>query len=187
MFVVRVVAAVVATLCATACMREESNIVRGHGLNVESLSATQQARVYDAALRSAFDVDDPSLSLLLDARELPRTVGLEPGGQLPKGVTTELRRLGTVKGTCKPALHGTVGTAHCSAELPGYVVRFTPVFRLPGDSAEVYVYAQKYDTPASGISQVLRFERAYELVRQGSGWRAVREGRIPPEVRGAAR
>ena len=99
-------------------------------------------------------------------------------------VVAELRRRGATKGTCEPPLQGTVGTARCKASLPGYVLRFSPVFSLGADSMQVYVYAQKYDTPSSGISETLRFERAYQVVRNGDGWQAVREGQVPREVRG---
>ena len=153
-------------------------------MTVAALSPQAQAHVYEAAARASFNLDDPALSLLLDRRLLPRTTGLAAGDRLPESVTAELRRRGAVKGTCEPAIDGPRGTARCSAELPGYVVRFSPVFTLGGDSTQVYVYAQKYDTPASGTSDVLRFERAYQVVKRGDDWRAVREGRIPKEVRG---
>ena len=143
--------------------------------------------MYEAALRAAFEVDDPGLSLLLDRRLLPRTIGLAAAGTVPNDVVGELRRRGAIKGTCEPKLDGGRGTARCSAALPGYVVRFTPVLTLHGDSTQVYVYAQKYDTPSSGISQALRFERAYQVVRRGNDWRAAREGRIPKEVRGESK
>jgi hypothetical protein len=48
----------------------------------------------------------------------------------------------------------------------------------------VYIYVQKYDIPGSEPSQTLRFERAYQVVRQGDDWRAVREARVPKEIRG---
>jgi hypothetical protein len=143
--------------------------------------------VYEAAARAAFDVDDPALSLLLDRRLLPRTVGLAPAGVIANDVVGELRRRGAIKGMCEPALDSGRGTARCTAALPGYVIRFTPVLTLRGDSTQVYVYAQKYDTPSSGISQALRFERAYQVVRRGDDWHAVREGRIPKDVRGESK
>jgi hypothetical protein len=64
------------------------------------------------------------------------------------------------------------------------VIRFSPVFALRGDSVQVYLYVQKYDTPSGDTSQTLRFERAYQVVRTGDDWRAVREGRVPKEIRG---
>jgi hypothetical protein len=63
-------------------------------------------------------------------------------------------------------------------------VRFSPIFKLRGDSVQVYVYAQKYDNATSGNSDRLRFERAYQVVPNGERWRAVREGRVPKEIRG---
>jgi len=149
-----------------------------------TLSAAGQAEIYEAAAGAAFNVGDPALSLLLDRRELPRTTGLESAGQIPEGVVAEARTRGVFKGTCEPSLTGTKGTARCKAELPGYVLRFSPIFAEHGDTAEVYMYAQRYDTPASGISETLRFERAYQVVRTANGWQAAREGRVPKEIRG---
>ena len=148
-----------------------------------TLPAADRADIYEAAARAAFDVSDPALSLLLDPRELPRTPGLDSGGQISEGVVAETRKRG-FRGTCEPSLTGTKGTARCKAELPGYVLRFSPVFAERGDTAEVYMYAQRYDTPASGVSETLRFERAYQVVRTPDGWRAAREGRVPKEIRG---
>ncbi|HVX41557.1 MAG TPA: hypothetical protein VHB25_18505 [Gemmatimonadaceae bacterium] len=177
---------ILAALATAACAKEDAS-VRGHGLSVASLPASTQARVYEAAARGSFDIDDPSLSLLLDGRLLPRGIGLASGGELPDAVKSAMRRNGAVKGTCEPPLQGVVGTAHCKAALPGYVVRFSPVFQIAGDTVEVYLYAQKYDTPSSGISETLRFERAYKIVGRGDRWHAVAEGSIPKEVRGEPR
>ena len=149
-----------------------------------TLPAAARANIYEAAARAAFDVNDPALSLLLDPRELPRTTGLDASGQISEGVVAEARRRGIFKGTCEPSLTSTKGTARCKAELPGYVLRFSPVFAEHGDTAEVYMYAQRYDTPSSGISETLRFERAYQIVPTSDGWRAAREGRVPKEIRG---
>lgn len=181
---------VVAVLLASGlagCSGDVSHDVRGRGLSTASLSPTEQARIYAAAARGAFDVGDPGLSLLFDRRLLPRTVGLAPAGIVSDDVVAELRRRGAIKGVCEPKLDSSRGTARCSAALPGYVIRFSPVFKLRGDSTQVYVYAQKYDTPASGVSQALRFERAYQVVHRGDDWTAVREGRIPKEVRGESK
>ena len=173
--------AFVATL--VACGADDSS-VRGRGLTVAALSAAQQAHVYEAALRASFEVDDPALSLLLDRRELPRDVGLAGTTRLPDAVGAEMRRRGVTKGSCEPPIDSKRGVPLCTAELPGYVVRFSPVFSLRGDSVQVYVYTQKYDTPATTGSERLRFERAYQVVRRGDDWRAVREGRVPKEIRG---
>ena len=162
---------------------DDSNFVRGRGRQAATLAPAAQAAVYDAAVRGAFTVDDPSLSLLLDPRELPRTVGLDAGPRLSTAVVSAMRDRGTVKGTCEPPLVGRK-TPRCSAARPGYVVRFSPVFTMPGDSVEAYVFAQKYDTPSTGYSEPLRFERVYHIVRSGEGWRAALEGRVPKDIRG---
>lgn len=161
---------------------EGGNYVRGKRLTVASLPAATEARIYEAAARGAFDVDNTSL--LLDRRLLPRVVGLAEAGRVPDAVVAEMMRRKTVRGTCEPALTGVRGTARCSAEYPGYVLRFSPVFAIKPDSVQVYVYSQKYDTPASGNSETLRFERAYQVVRRGDDWRAAREGHVPKEARG---
>ena len=166
------------------CKAEDSSTVRGRGLSVASLSAVEQAHVYEAALRASFEADDESLSLLLDPRELPRDVGLTIGPRLSDATAAELRRRGVTKGACEPALDSKRGSPRCTAALPGYVVRFSPIFTLRGDSVQVYVYAQKYDNATSGNSDRLRFERAYQVVPNGDHWRAVREGRVPKEIRG---
>jgi hypothetical protein len=171
---------------AGGCARDDTNVVRGKGLLVATLPAESQAKVYQAAVRGAFDVDE-SLSLLLDSRLLPRGVGLAPEGRMPDTVAAALSRIGVTRGACEPPLRGVKGPPHCTAALPGYVVRFSPVFKLGGDSTQVYVYVQKYDTPNSDPSQTMNFERAYQIVHSGDEWRAAREGRVPPELRGAPR
>jgi hypothetical protein len=171
-----------------SCADDDSDIVRGRGLSVESLSPNSQAGVYAAAARAAFDVADPSLSLLLDRRILPRTIGLASAGLLSDAVAGALRRSGVVKGTCEPPLTGVVGAPRCTAALPGYVLRFSPVFHASGDTVEVYVFAQKYDNPESGYSDPLRLERAYLVIPSVPGaWRAVKEGKIGKEIRGEGR
>jgi hypothetical protein len=175
-----------AILPSTACTKDDSS-VRGRGLTVATLPATSQAHVYEAALRSAFEVDDQGLSLLLDARELPRGVGLAASTRLPDGVAPEMRRRGAVKGSCEPSITGKPPVPICKAALPGYVVRFSPVFALKADSVQVYVYVQKYDIPGGERSDKLRFERAYQVVKRGDDWKAVREGRVSKEIRGESK
>jgi hypothetical protein len=178
----RVIVAALAAVMALGCATNDSSVVRGKGLTVAALPSVDQARIYEAAVRGAFDLD-PSLSLLLDSRVLPRGVGLAPSGAVPDTVAAELQRRGVTRGGCEPPL-STKGAPRCKAELPGYVIRFSPVFAIQPDSVEVYVYVQKYDTPAGEASQTLRFERAYQVVRRGDDWHAVREARIPKELRG---
>jgi hypothetical protein len=177
----RFIAAALAALTTLGCAADDSNVVRGKGLAVATLPPVDQAR-NEAAVRGAFDLD-PSLSLLLDSRELPRGVGLAPSDSVPGAVAAELQQRGVTRGRCEPDL-STKGAPRCTAELPGYVIRFSPVFAIRPDSVEVYIYVQKYDTPSGEASQTLRFERAYQVVRRGDDWHAVREARIPKEIRG---
>ena len=126
------------------------------------------------------------MSYLLDSRELPREVGLAPESTVPSDVAVEMQQRGIIRGECQPSL-ATTGAPRCKAELPGYVIRYSPVFALGPDSVQVYIYVQKYDTPSGEASQTLRFERVYQVVRRGDDWRAVREGRVPKEIRGERR
>ena len=187
MNLLRIVTVALAANVAVLCGGDDSSIVRGHGLPEATLSPNDQGGVYDAAARAAFDLSDPTQSLLLDRRSLPRTVGLAAGVRWPEGVAAEMQKRGSIKGTCEPPITGSRGTVRCSAERPGYVIRFSPVFAMAGDTVEVYLFAQNYDNAASGNSAPLRFERAYQVVRSGDGWRAAREGRIPKEIRGDKR
>jgi hypothetical protein len=182
---VRVSALAIALVSSAGCTKEDSS-VRGRGLSVATLPPASQSRIYEAAVRASFEVDDQALSLLLDPRELPRDVGLTASTRLPDGVAAELRDRGVTKGLCEPA---TVpkGVPVCKAALPGYVVRFSPVFALGKDSVQVYVYVQKYDVPGGEKSDRLRFERAYQVVKRGDVWKAVREGRVPKEIRGESK
>ena len=170
-------------LCAAAgCGTDDSNVVRGRGLTVASLPPATQARIYQAAVRGAFDVDE-SLSMLLDSRLLPRVAGLAPNGRVPTAVAATLTSEGVIRGSCEPPLRGSPGVPRCAAERPGYIVRFSPVFVLRSDSVQVYAYFQNYDVNGMEPSQTLRFERAYQVVRRGDEWKAVREGRVPKELR----
>ena len=176
----RVVAAIIFITIGLACRRDDdSNTLRGRGLKPASLSNVDQAGVYNAALRAMFDMDDPALWLLLDARFLPRTSGVGPGSPMPGGLSSTLRGQGIVKGSCTAPAGGTRKTLLCRAERPGYVVRFSDVFAVGRDSVEVYVLVQKYDTPESGATEALRFEKAYQVVRRDGVWRAAKEGRMP--------
>lgn len=167
---------------AGACGGDDSNVIRGRGLTVATLPPVDQAHIYEAAARSGFDV--ANTPLLIDPRYLPREIGLAASGNMSDAVVDELRRRGTVRGLCEPPLTGTHGNPRCAAQYPGYVLRYSPVFTIRPDSVQVYVYAQQYETAASGRAETLRFERAYQIVRRGSAWVAVREGHVPKDVRG---
>lgn len=151
---------------------------RGPGLHAATLPAGSQAQAYEAAIRTAFDLDDPAVSILIDDRVLPRAAGLDSASTLPRAVVAELSRRGAIRGKCRPQI-GIKRAPECKAPLPGYVVRFSDVLAAGRDSVQVYLWAEKYDNPNSGFSAPLRFERAYQLVRTAGGWRATQEARIP--------
>lgn len=178
-------AALLAIGCGTG---NDDHFVRGHGLEVSSLAPEARVAVYQAALGAAFELSDPALTLLLDRRMLPRAGGMAPGGQLPAAIETGLQDRGVIHGVCEPPITASRKTPRCTARGPGYVVRFSDVLARGGDSVEVYVAVQKFDTPTSGSSESLRFERAYQLVHRGNAWQAIREARVretAPDAKGA--
>lgn len=169
------IAAVLLTACAAG---EDDRYVRGHNLHVASLSANAHAAVYEAAVGAAFDLHDPALTLVLDPRKLPREGGFAEDGQVSGPVEAVLRQRGVIQGDCEPPITESRKTPQCKARGPGYVVRFSDVLARRGDSVEVYLFVQKFDTPASGASESLRFERAYQLVRRGDRYVPTQEARV---------
>ena len=177
-----------ATLLLAACMaNEDDHFVRGHKLRVASMTADARVAVYRAALGAAFDLRDPALTLLLDRRKLPRIGGMAEEGRLSGPVANGLRDRGVVQGNCEPPITTSRKIAVCTARGPGYVVRFSDVLARGGDSVEVYLAVQKFDTPSSVGSESLRFERAYQLVRRGDTFEPTQEARVrettpPPDA-----
>src|SRR4051812_44689880 len=167
-------------LLLTACRADSANdsAARGRGLASAHLPVEDRVRVYKAALGASFELADPALTLLLDRRVLARTGGFGGTERLSGALEAALRRDGIVKGICEPPITSSRKTPHCSAQGPGYVVRFSDVLRRAPDSVEVYLAVQNYDTPSSGASQSMRFERAYQVVRRGESWSAAREARV---------
>jgi hypothetical protein len=133
--------------------------------------------IYDAALREAFDVG-PGLTLLLDPRFLPRTKGLGPGTPVPKELVDALRRQGVVQGICQSPAGESREAPKCEAANPGYIVRLSDVFRVRGDSVQLHVAVDQYNTETSAAAPALRFEKAYQVVGRGTSWRVVRQGRV---------
>ena len=156
----------------------EDHFVRGHGLRVASVGGPARARVYEAALSAAFELNDPALILLLDRRVLPRVGGYAEEARITGPVEKAMRERGVIKGVCEPPITPSRKTPQCTASGPGYVVRFSDVLRRGGDSVEVYLAVQKYATPTSASEESLRFERAYQLVGAGESWRPTREARV---------
>lgn len=175
----------------TACtVGDDDHFVRGHNLRVASMAAPARVPVYEAALGAAFELNDPALTLVLDRRLLPRAGGMSEGGRLPGAVEAGLQQRGVIQGVCEPPITASRKTPQCTARGPGYVVRFSDVLARGGDSVEVYLAVQKFDTPSSGASESLRFERAYQLVPRGNQWQAIREARVretTPDPKAAAK
>lgn len=168
-----------AAVMLAACMaNEDDHFVRGHKLRVASMTGDTRIAVYRAALGAAFDLRDPALTLLLDRRKLPRIGGMAEDGRISGPVANGLRERGVVQGVCEPPITTSRKTPVCTARGPGYVVRFTDVLARGGDSVEVYLAVQKFDTPSSGGSESLRFERAYQLVRHGDRFEPTQEARV---------
>jgi hypothetical protein len=171
-------AAFAALLVAACTSGDDDHFVRGHNLRVASIAPAARVPVYEAALGAAFELNDPALTLVLDRRLLPRAGGMVEDGRLPDAVETGLRQRGLIHGVCEPPITTSRKTPQCTARGPGYVVRFSDVFARGGDSVEVYLAVQKFDTPSSGASESLRFERAYQLVHRAGGWQPIREARV---------
>ena len=169
----------IATVLLAACTaNEDDHFVRGHNLRVASMPADARIAVYQAALGAAFDLRDPSLTLLLDRRKLPRVGGMAEEGRLSGPVANGLRERSVVQGVCELPITTSRKTPVCTARGPGYIVRFSEILARGGDSVEVYLAVQKFDTPSSGASDSLRFERAYQLVRHGNQFVPTQEARV---------
>lgn len=157
----------------------EESYVRGHGLHVAELPLRDQVAIYQEAVGGAFAVGDPDLYLLLNPRLLPRTTGYVGGEPMTPALRNALLSTHIVQGTCEPVeTTGPYKAARCSARLAGYVVRFSDILRLRGDTMQVYLFVQRYSLPGASGASRLRFERVYKVVKHPTGWDAVAEGRI---------
>jgi len=160
----------------------DDGFVRGPGLRVAPLPVAARVVIYQAAVREAFDVG-PGLSLLLASTFLPRTTGLEGGAAVPKDLADALRVRGVVRGVCRSVAVAAREAPVCDAADPGYIIRFSEVFRMSGDSVQVHLAAERYNTPTSAALELMRFEKAYQLVGKGTTWRVVRAGRVTQATR----
>jgi hypothetical protein len=170
-------ALVVAVVAGCADKEADDGLVRGPGLKVSQLPVPARVAIYDAALKTAFDVG-PGLTLLLDSRYLPRTKGLGPGMALPKNLVDALRARGVVQGLCEAPAEEAREAPHCEAANPGYIVRFSDIFRMTGDTVQVHVAVERYNTSTSVKAEIMRFEKAYQVVGKGTTWRVARQGRV---------
>lgn len=165
-----------------ACAPEQQDFYRGGTRDVAALPAPDLASAYRAALAGSLAVSDPGLWVLVDTLYLPRTEGLAGGTPIPREQMRAIQALDVVKGACSvPVQARGRGALVCDAGHPGYAVRFSEPFALGGtqDSVQVHVVVEQYAIPGGPQLQRLRFERAYQVVKRGSSWRAVREGRLP--------
>ena len=153
-------------------------MVRGTGFPVAQLDVNQQAAVNASAVSAAFD-RDPSLSLLVDPVYLPRTAGRVGGSSVAPALVAQMKQQGTVRGTCQTPREGPKAVPVCPAAMPGYVVRFSEIFRMGADSVQVYLAATRYRRAPKEPAEVLNFERAYQLVKIRGEWRVAREARLP--------
>jgi hypothetical protein len=169
-----------ALMLAVACAEDTSKYARGRRLDVAPLPATDRAKIYAAALGGAFDLG-PGLSILVDTSMLTRTGGLGAGAPLGMDVRAALRATDVTQGECAPERREANRTPVCKAAIPGYVVRFSDVFAMGGDSVQTHVFAERYDTPATGVHNRFVIEQAYQLVKNGQGWKVVRKARIDRE------
>lgn len=167
-------------LCmATACTGDGPKEYRGTGLQVALLPAGDRVAAYRAVMAGSFDIQNPSLWILVDPRVLPRSAGLSGGDSLPAAVLGALLESGTVKGTCVIPVKKTREALVCQADRAGYLVRFSDPFSLGRDSLQVNLVVEQYAVPSGTRAERLRFERAYHVTRRGTTWRAVREARMP--------
>ena len=175
----RWVAVCVLLVVMAGCAEQNADdgFLRGSGLQIRELPVPARVAIYDTAVKTAFDVG-PGLTLLLDPRLLPRTKGLGPGAPVPKDVADALQRRGIVQGTCQAPEEGSKEAARCDVANPGYIVRFSDVFRMAGDSVQVHIAVERYNTSTSAKAEVMRFEKAYQVVGSGESWRVVRQGRV---------
>ena len=165
---------VVANACDTR--PHDDGYVRGHGVAVAHLSEVEESQVIEAAIRAAFDLQ-PGLTLRIHPLHLPRTAGDSGGTPVLPAIVGALRRRGLVLGSCEPIRTSPRDTPRCPGPEAGYVVRTSDVFTISPAVVELNFAAEKY-APATGAKpEALRFEKIYQLERQGRGWRVAREAR----------
>ena len=166
------------TVLATGCMGGDrgDSYARGHGLSVASLPIDAESRIVEAAIRTAFDVE-PSLTLRMHPRRLPRAAGDSGGAPVPAALVQSLRGRGLVLGTCDPIRSSPRDTPRCTGPEAGYIVRSSDVFRISPDTVEIWFAAEKFGAATGQRPEALRFEKIYQLVAQGQRWRVAREAR----------
>lgn len=151
---------------------------RSNGLPVATLTVEEQAAVYDAAVRAAFDVG-PDLYLVAHKRRLPAGAGLEGGDELPSALGTALERAGITHGTCDPERSNAQRAPLCPVERSGYIIRATDVYQAAGDTLRMNFRSELYAAARGSGQEPFAFEMAYKLAPSAPGrWRVVAEGRV---------
>ena len=166
-------------LAGLACQRAGPvDEARSEGMPVASLTASAQSRVFDAAVREAFDVG-PGLVLKLSPLHLPAGSGYAGGTPVADSLRHALVASGIVSGTCTPQRESAQRAPACEAERSGYVVRASEIFQGRGDTLHLYLASEVYAARGGPGQQPFAFEMAYKLVpREGGRWRVVAEGRV---------
>lgn len=172
-------AVLVAASLALACAGpdDDANVARGRHMQVAALAAPAEAAVYDAAVRASFNVE-PGLVLLAHPRRLPRATGYEGGDAIPPALLAALEQRGVVRGICDPAHESPRDTPRCPGTQPGYVIRASPPFQAAGDTIQIHFAAEAFGAERGPRPQALRFEKIYQMVPSGAGWRVAREARV---------
>ena len=167
------------SLLASGCGKgaPEDSYVRGHGVQGAKLSIAAESQVVEASIRAAFDVD-PSLTLRVHPRRLPRTAGDSGGNPVASGLARLLRDRGMVLGMCEPIRSSPRDTPRCTGPEAGYIIRVSDVFAISPDTFEIYFGVEKFGASTGLKPEALRFEKVYQIVREGQRWRVVREGRM---------
>jgi hypothetical protein len=165
----------IATL--VACGAKEDDYIRGHLLQLAAVSPDDEAQMVDASIHAAFDVE-PALILRMHPFRLPRAAGDSGSVPVPPALVKSLESRGLVSGVCTPVRSSPKNTPHCSTSDAGYIIRTSEVFSLAPDTNEVYFAAEKYGASTGQKPEALRFEKVYQLVKSGRGWRVAREGRL---------
>jgi len=171
-----------AALAGAACAgpsADDANVARGRGLQPAKLGVAGEAAVIDASARAAFDFE-PALVLLLHPNRLPRTAGMA-GGTATGALLAPLRARGTVAGSCDPHHDMPRDTPSCGGMRAGYVIRPSEVFRMPGDTVELWFAAEAFGPERGKRPVALRFEKIFQLVGRDERWRVVREARVKGE------
>lgn len=162
-----------------ACSAPESkDEARSEGMPVAQLTVRQQVAIFDAAVRTAFDVG-PGLVLMLNPSHLPSGSGREGGPPVPDSMVSALRNARIVEGTCEPMRSGDQRAPICKTQSSGYVIQSSEIFQAGGDTVRMYLSSEIYAAEGGQGHEPFQFEMAYKLVPAGGGrWRVVAEGRV---------